>query len=249
MKETELDLLNEQELTVVKDNSKRAKTLILVFWAFIGITLLASLTNYTTIQNLRKAYQGEQLSEQAALRYELISGAVDLLKTGLLITTIVVFLNWFRRAYGNLHRVGIPYLRYQESMAVWAWFIPIVWFYRPVRIMLEIWAETQEKIKMYDATYVIKSGGLLIGVWWTFNVVLNIADNIIFRNSFKTLTQEELIDNLELSMVTDLLKIPEALLVILIVYMVSKMEARLLVKVRNAHETANTAQATPVLEA
>lgn len=249
MKETELDQLNELRLTVLKDNSKRAKTLMVVFWVFIGLSLLAALANYRTIQILEKAQLGEHVPEQEVLASEFITAIASLLQLGILITTIVVFLNWFRRAYGNLHRLGITYLRHKESMAVWAWFIPIVWFYRPVQIMLEIWTETQEKIKKHDPTYAIKSGGLLIGIWWTFFIVLNIAGNYIFRASLNQVSFEDIIDNMELNMLSDLWKIPEALLVILIVYTVSKMEAKLADEVRNAGVNEGTAQPAPVLEA
>ena len=36
-----------------------------------------------------------------------IQGIIGLLQTGLYIASIVTFLNWFRRAFGNLHRIGI----------------------------------------------------------------------------------------------------------------------------------------------
>ena len=109
MKETELDHLNELRLTVLKDNSKRAKTLMVVFWVFFGLNLLGSLGNYYTLQIMQKAQMGEYVAEQEAFTSQLISGATSLVQLGLFITTAVVFLNWFRRAYGNLHRLGITY--------------------------------------------------------------------------------------------------------------------------------------------
>lgn len=56
----------------------------------------------------------------------------------------VFFLLWTARAYANLHRAGLPYLRHAPGWAVGAWFVPLMNFYRPYTIMKEIWHRTQD---------------------------------------------------------------------------------------------------------
>ncbi|MFC4874671.1 DUF4328 domain-containing protein [Negadavirga shengliensis] len=146
MNETEINQQEEKKIEI-KDNSKRAKTLLTVFWVLTGLTLIGLLSGYNELQILKNAQIGEYVSEEEANISDLLQGIIGLVQFGLYIGSVVVFLNWFRRAYGNLHRAGITYIKHKESMAVWTWFIPIVWFYRPVQIMNEIWTETQEKIK------------------------------------------------------------------------------------------------------
>lgn len=224
----------EQELIEIKDNSKRAKTLIIIFGILTGLTLIGLLTGYNELQILQKTKIGEYVSEQEANTSDLIQGIIGLVQFGIYIASVIAFLNWFRRAYGNLHRMGVDYLKHKESMAVWTWFIPIVWFYRPVQIMNEIWTETQEKIKKFDSSYVLKSGGLIIGSWWTLFIISNFIGRYVLKTAFKQDTIEQVIENSEVTMISDIMQVPEALLVILIVYKLSKMESKLADEVKKS---------------
>ncbi|MCO5263784.1 MAG: DUF4328 domain-containing protein [Lentimicrobium sp.] len=227
---------NQQEEQVIelKDNSGRAKTLMTIFWILTGLTLIGLLSGYNELQILKKAQIGEYVSEQEANTSDLMQGILGLFQFGFYIASIVVFLNWFRRAYGNLHRAGINYLKHKESMAVWAWIIPIIWFYRPVQIMNEIWTETQLKIKNIDSSYVIKSGGRIIGLWWTLYIISNFVGRYVLKTAFKQDTIEQLIEGSVATKVSDIMQIPEALLVILVVNKLSKMETKLADEVKRS---------------
>jgi hypothetical protein len=130
---------DSNEKLEIWDNSKRAKNLMIVFWVLIGLTVIGLFTGYNELQILKNAQIGEYISEQEANTSDLIQGIIGLLQLGIYIASVVLFLNWFRRAYGNLHRLGIKYLKQKESMAVWSWFIPFINLFRPVQIMNEIW--------------------------------------------------------------------------------------------------------------
>ncbi len=118
-------------------------------------------------------------------------------------------------------------------MAVWSWFIPIIVLFRPVQIMNEIWTETQEKIKKYDSNYILKSGGLIIGLWWTLFIISNFIGRYVLKTAFKKdETIEQLIEGSQAILISDIMQIPEALLVILIVFQLSKMELKLAEEVR-----------------
>lgn len=233
MNDIEINQQEEKKIEI-KDNSKRAKTLLTIFWILTGLILVGLLTSYNQLQILKNAQIGEFVSEEEANLSDLLQRIIGLVQVGLYITSVVVFLNWFRRAYGNLHRVGISYLKHKETMAVWAWFIPLVWFYIPVQIMYEIWKETQEKIKKYDPTYVMKSGALIIGLWWTLFIISNFIGRYVLQTVFKQDTIEQLIEISEATLISDIMQIPEALLVILIVYKLSKMETKLADEVKKS---------------
>ena len=234
MNENELNQEQEQELFELRDNAKRAKTLMTLFFILTGLTLIGLLSGYNELQILRKVQIGEYVSEQEASKSDLIQRILGLVQLGLYIASVIVFLNWFRRAYGNLHRMGIHDLKHRESMAVWAWFIPIVWFYRPVQIMNEIWTETQRKIKEFDSSYEIKSGRLFIGLWWTFFIVSNFIGRYVLKTAFKQETIEQVIESSEATIISDIMQVPESLLVILIVYKLSIMESKLGDEVRKS---------------
>lgn len=217
----------EEKNVEIKDNSKRAKTLLTVFWILISFALLGVLSDYNELQILKSIQNGYYVSEEKANLSDLFQVILGIIQFGLFITSAVVFLNWFRRAYGNLHRIGITYIRHKESMAVWTWFIPIIWFYRPVQIMYEIWTETQEKIKKFDSSYVLKSGGLLIGLWWALFIISNFIGRYILKTAFKQDTIDQIIESSQAILISDIMLIPEALLVIIIVQKISKMESKL----------------------
>jgi len=216
------------------DNSKRAKTVMIIFWILTGLTVIGIVSGYFELEILKNAQQGEFISDKEANASDIRQMIIGLLQTGLYIASIVVFLNWFRRAYGNLHRIGITYLKHKESMAVWSWFIPIIDLFRPVQIMNEIWTETQEKIKKYDSNYNLKSGGLIIGLWWTLFIISNFIGRYVLKTAFKDETIEQLIEGSQAILISDIMQIPEALLVILIVFQLSKMELKLAEKVKKS---------------
>lgn len=235
MNEFEVSQQVEQELIEMKDNSGRAKVLLTVFTVVVGLTLIGLLSGYNELKLLRRAQLGAYISQSEVETSDMIQRIVGLSQIVLYITSVVVFLNWFRRAYENLHRAGAN-LRHKESMAIWAWAIPIVWFYRPVQIMTEIWNETQAKIKMFDSLYVIRNGGLIIGIWWTFFILSNFVGRYVIRTAFKQDTIEQLIEGSKATFVSDMLQVPEALFVMLIVYKLSKMEAKLTDEVKKSAE-------------
>lgn len=230
------EIIKEESIEKLEiwDNSKRAKIVMIIFWILTGLTVIGIVSGYFELEILKNAQQGEFISDEEANASDIRQMIIGLLQTGLYIASIVVFLNWFRRAYGNLHRIGITYLKHKESMAVWSWFIPIIFLFRPVQIMNEIWTETQEKIKKYDSNYNLKSRGLIIGLWWTLFIISNFIGRYVLKTAFKDETIEQLIEGSQAILVSDIMQIPEALLVLLIVFQLSKMELKLAEEVKKS---------------
>ena len=216
-----------KEKIEIWDNAERAKDLISVFWIFIGFSAIALISGYFELR-LYENLKNEGFPDPGKVKANDIRQlVVGIIQFAVYLITVVVFLNWFRRAYGNLHRLGIEYLRQSESMAVWSWFIPIVNLFRPVQIMYEIWTETQWQIKQKDASYRIKKGNLLLTIWWTLFILSHLAGRIALRAAFKEDTVNHLIEGSMASLISDALQILEALLVIIIVSGISKMETKL----------------------
>jgi O-antigen/teichoic acid export membrane protein len=138
MNETEFNQQPEQELIEIKDNSQRAKMVLIIFWVLIALTLAGLLTTYFQLLLFKRIQLGEYVSEEEAGRSDAIQVVMGIAQIGIYIFSIVVFLNWFRRAYGNLHRLAVRDLQHTETMSVWCWFIPIIGLFRPVKIMKEI---------------------------------------------------------------------------------------------------------------
>lgn len=219
-----IDTTNKIEIW---DNTKRAKILIIIFTIFIILLIGGIISGYLELVILKNAQEGIYVDDATANANDNRQMIIGLIQTVTYLISAIFFLRWFRRAYGNLHRLGINSLKHSETMAVWSWIIPIIVFFRPVQIMTEIWNKTQEKIKEYDASYTIKKGGLIIGLWWTLFIISNFVGRYVMKTTLRAETLEQFIEGSQATLISDLMQIPEALLVILIVYKLSKIESKL----------------------
>ncbi|MGY6649728.1 DUF4328 domain-containing protein [Wenyingzhuangia sp. IMCC45574] len=209
------------------DNSRRAKNLIQIFWVVIGLTVVGIVSSYFELDLLERLEAGEEIDNAVLLANDSRQMVIGLIESVMRIISIVVFLCWFRRAYGNLHRLGINYLTYGESATIWTWFVPLLSWFLPVKIMNEIWNETQEKLKEFNTSYVVKSGGILIGTWWLLFIVTNVVAQFSLRGAFSVETVEQSANVSKSILFSSALEIPEALLVIAIVSQLFKMETAL----------------------
>lgn len=73
----------------------------------------------------------------------------------LFIATVVVFLCWFRRCRLNAEVFAPGTQRHSPGFAVGAWFIPLVWWWMPRRIALDVWRASGPA-----------GGTWLIEAWW-----------------------------------------------------------------------------------
>lgn len=208
------------------DNSNRARYVLIAFSIFIILNIVGLISSYFEYLLLDKMNQGSLVSEDEILYNDLRQGIIGITQMIIYILTIVFFLNWFRRAYGNLHRIGIS-LNDKESMAIWYWFIPIVFLFKPVQIMREIWTKTLDKINTFNSNFRYSSGYLIISLWWALFVFSNVIGKYILKSLFKEDSIDQLMDGSILMMVSSCFEIPEALLVMLIVYRISILESTL----------------------
>ncbi len=215
----------------ILENSRRAKNLIEIFWVVLVLTVLGIAFEYLELDLLEKMNAGEVFSNEILEANDSRQMVLGLITTVMRVISIVVFLAWFRRAYGNLHRLGVL-LSHGESAAIWSWFVPFISLFFPVRIMTEIWSETQEKLKSFDSFYKIQQGGIWIGLWWILFVISNLISQFTLQAAFKDETIEQAINASKSIVYASALEIPEALLVIVIVTKLSKVEARLAEQVK-----------------
>jgi hypothetical protein len=210
---------------MVRDNSQRAKNVILIFWIFFGLTIIFIGSSFLERNLLLRAADGNITPDEANsndLRQRII-GISELL---LHIVLIVYFIMWFRRAYFNLHSLGF-YLRYTEGWAAGAWFVPFMNLYAPFKIMREIWDNTQMRAQQGSEDIVLKPSTLL-GVWWFLWIVTNIAGNIYSRLELQgEHTISDLISLNTTSIVLNVIDLANVFLIITIIQRVSVFEEQL----------------------
>ena len=158
---------------------------------------------------------------------------VGILQSITYLISVFFFLYWFRRAYGDLKRIGVK-TSHNETWAIWSFMIPVISLFRPVQIMKEIWSKTQKSIKNIDKNYDANYNTTPITFWWILFIGSNLVGRYILRNSFNEDTVESLIQLTQAHLISDTIQIIEALLVL---FIVSKMETRLLSLYKNKLNT------------
>lgn len=231
------DLIQEGAASDLRifDNSKRAKIALGVLIAVLAVQVISLVSEFMQIQLLQEfdalfAVDDDILERaEANDRRQLL---IQLLTLAVSVTFIVVFLNWFRRAYGNLHRLKVGGLTAPEVNAVWAWFIPIISLFRPVVLASEIWKHTGgqlQKLGGQDDTKSIRS--LVLGLWWFFFIGSGVLGRIA---AFKTRRDEEISEMIlssQLVLGSEVLRLFAGVLLAVLVLKVSGLENRLARKV------------------
>ena len=217
--------------SLLKDNSERAKSLILVLWLFVGLFFIGLLFSFNELSILYQLQTNNEVAD-SRLNFSDISlvivGAFQLLFH---IATIVVFLNWFRRAYANLYRLRIP-IESNDSMAVWSFFIPIYNLFKPYQIMKEIWEKTQQAVKKIDVSFLFNKNSYLIGLWWFLFIISGVVDRVAFKMALKQETVNQLIEGTKISIISDVISIINAIVLIYLVKNISQFESVLFEKTK-----------------
>ena len=223
----------------LKDNSQRADWAIKIFMILIAINVFFMAATYYEFTILESIQNGEYLEDSVYDNNDLLQGVIGLLHVIATITTIVLFLNWFRRAYGNVHRLGVTYLEHSETMAVWSFFIPIINLFRPYSIAKSIAEETREHAYRDDPSIKEYSNNPKVVIWWIAYVIMSIVNNFVFRYTMDAETVEELMFSSKLYLYSGVLDIITAILVIWMIKAIAKDEKVLFEKWKSTKSNLN----------
>ena len=131
---------------MLKPNQKRSEIAITLIWICLIVNLISLFSSYLQYELLTQLSNGVEIPnyklEQNDSREQLL-GVVTLIVS---IISAVTFIQWFRRAYFNLHSL-VPNLTYTEGWAAGSWFVPIIGFYRPYQIMMELYNKTIARLE------------------------------------------------------------------------------------------------------
>ncbi len=207
----------------LRPNEKRAKNAILLILIVLIVEIISILSSYLQYNLLLSAQRGDYISEESALgndSREMIVGIVYII---VFILSGITFIQWFRRAYFNLHGKA-PFLSYDEGWAAGSWFVPIINLFRPYQIMKELYVETKNVLERNGISLNSDLSTNHLGLWWTLWIISGILGQIIFRLSRGAETLDQLINLTLAGMIVGLIGIPLALVTIKVVKDYSKAE-------------------------
>jgi len=212
---------------MLKPNQKRSEIAITLIWICLIVNLISLFSSYLQYQLLTQLSKGVEIAnyklEQNDGREQLV-GIVTLIVS---IISAVTFIQWFRRAYFNLHSL-VPNLTYTEGWAAGSWFVPVIGFFRPYQIMVELYNKTIARLverklienQSFDFTFV--------KVWWALWIIVSIIGRLVYKYISEAETLDKFIDCTIFSMVESILYIPLSLITIKVIKVYSNFENILL---------------------
>lgn len=211
-------------MDTIRNNSSRSKNALIGFMIMGIVLLFSSIT--TLYQNSVIKNHPEDLEKLELTDYlSMVSGITQLV---IFIVCIVLFLMWFRRAYGNLIRLNYNSLEYSETGSVWGYFIPFVNWIRPISTAKEIFINTQRAVKRHNDNYNMQQDTSFIIFWWVSYLINGVFSRYVTKKYDKAFDLESIAEANNLMIISDILTFIPLALVIYFIVKISKLETLLL---------------------
>jgi hypothetical protein len=221
----------------LKPNAQRAKNAITLIWIVLVLEIVSLISGYFQFNLLRGVSNGAEISMETAAANDKREQIVAIIYMIVFIFSAVTFIQWFRRAYFNLHQ-KVNYLSQTEGWAAGSWFVPVLHLYRPYQIMKELYQETKELLIKKGRNINPNFSTSALVWWWTLWILNNIIGQFVFRYSMKAESVDELTVSTVASMVSNFIGIPLAVITIKIVKDYSVLEP-LVYELKNDEEATN----------
>jgi hypothetical protein len=215
---------------MVRPNNARAKLAVIMVGAVMAMNLVSLLSSYMQLGLLQQLKAGLYPTDDVLNSNDTRERLVGIVFLAVFITSSVFFIQWFRRAYYNLH-IRTGNCENSEGWAAGAWFVPIVCLYRPYHIMLELWNKTTDLVKEKNKTEGTEDNTMyrfstrLVGIWWTLWIISNVIGRIMLKKAFDDTTIDNFINSTQFSIVDSAFSIVLGMVTILMIREYAKREA------------------------
>ncbi len=209
-------------MKALKDNTLRSKHVILAF----TLTALIDMVSVSLNLYQNSVLKGYEIGTYNSDRINLLDNitiALGIIQFIIFVTTIVLFIKWFRRAYGNLIRLNVS-MAYSENSAIWGYFIPIINWVRPIKTMKEIFLKTQQTIKAYSSNIQMDQNTGFITLWWIIYLINGGVANVASKQMNRADTIDAFIEANNIYVFSDLLDLLAIGLAIYVVQRIAKLE-------------------------
>lgn len=207
----------------LKPNEQRSQNAILLIWIALAMNCISLISSYFQYDLLQTAANGGEISTEYATSNDNREQAIGIIQIIVFAVSAITFIQWFRRAYFNLH-LRVNHLSHSEGWAAGCWFVPIVNLFRPYQIMKELFQATHFFLKrneMHTREHLSTSS---LGLWWTFWIIDRIFGQFVFKYSMKADTIDELTTSTIAQLISNGIGIILAIITINIITEYSKLE-------------------------
>ena len=196
--------------------------LILLLKATILISLVAAISSMLQVKLINDMTTGNfdnsTIEDQANIN-DLRQQLIGIIQFSLFIITGIVFLRWIYFSNSNSRSLGASGMQFTPGWSIGYYFVPYLNLYKPYIAMKEIW-KTSKDPKNWE---MIKTPSLF-PQWWTLWIISSISANISFRLSMRAEELNELFVSSSVTLASDLVGIPLALIAIKLVGSIFNMQ-------------------------
>jgi hypothetical protein len=200
----------------LKPNDTRARNAIIMISLVMVMNGISLVSGYMQYGLLTRMSTGGNFTMAEAEANDAREQAIAIVALIALIISAITFIQWFRRAYDNLHK-KVEILTYEEGWAAGAWFVPVLNLFRPYQIMKEMYVETRHLLLQKGLIDEQKLSLTPVGWWWGLWIGSRIIGQIVFRISLNETDVDTLLFCTVASMVVDIISIPLGFLAIKVV--------------------------------
>jgi hypothetical protein len=207
----------------LKPNEQRSQNAILLIWIALAMNCISLISSYFQYDLLQTAANGGEISTEYATSNDNREQAIGIIQIIVFVVSALTFIQWFRRAYFNLH-LRINHLSHSEGWAAGCWFMPIVNLFRPYQIMKELFQETQLFLKRNEVHTSEHLSISSLSLWWTFWIIDRFFGQLVFKYTMKAETIDELTRSTIGQLISNAIGIVLAIITINIITEYSKLE-------------------------
>uniref|UniRef100_UPI00404AE09F DUF4328 domain-containing protein n=1 Tax=Flavobacterium sp. TaxID=239 RepID=UPI00404AE09F len=191
----------------LRPNEERAKNAITMLWIMLIMEIVSMISSGFQYDLLQVIENNGDYSFAQVEANDLREQIIAILYLVLHVISIITFIQWFRRAYFNLH-TRVNHLNHAEGWAAGSWFVPIIGLYRPYHIMVELYEETKIFLTKNNIRINQEFSTKAVSWWWTLWIISNFFSQIVFRYSNGAEEIDELRISTFLSIVINIISIP-----------------------------------------
>jgi hypothetical protein len=206
----------------LKPNELRSKNAITLIWIVMSLDIIAFISNYFQFDLLQTVANGGTVTSGEAVFNDIRQQIIGVVYSITYLVSGIVFIQWFRRAYFNLH-LRSSHLLYTDGWAAGSWFVPFLNLFRPFQIMKELYVETARIFSKKGLSEEVSSTKFL-GWWWALWLINNTVAQYEFRTSLKAEIAADLSNVTIAGMIGNLISIPLAIITVKVVKDYAKME-------------------------
>ena len=207
----------------LKPNEQRTQNAIILIWIALAMNCISLVSSYFQYDLLQTAANGGEITTEYATSNDNREQAIGIIQIIVFVVSAITFIQWFRRAYYNLH-LRVNHLTHSEGWAAGCWFVPIVNLFRPYQIMKELFQETQLFLKRNDAHTSEHLSMPSLSLWWTFWIIDRFFGQFVFKYTMKAETIDELTTSTITQIISNGIGIVLAIITINIITEYSKLE-------------------------